>query len=117
MESIGEWFFSLSENYNVNPWVFGILYVGGIPVFLGVAGWTAKRAKKKRPVLLQAGLLIFLAVLPYLYVALFGENLPLWVYAAIVIMIGFGVYSVAAKIKKQKREAAKLEDGELAAEA
>ncbi|MCQ8184430.1 hypothetical protein [Parvularcula maris] len=105
MESLGEWFFSLSENYSVNPWIFGILYIGGIPVFLGVAAWMAKRARQKKPVLLQAGLLIFLAILPYLYVAIFGENLPVWVYAAIAAMIGFGVWSTVKKVRKQKAEA------------
>jgi hypothetical protein len=105
VEGFSDWFFGLSENYGVNPWVFGVLYIGGIPVFLGVAAWMASRARGKKPVLLQASLLIFLAILPYLYVAIFGENLPLWVYGAIAAMIGFGVWSTVRKVQKQKAEA------------
>jgi hypothetical protein len=105
MEGFSDWFFGLSENYSVNPWVFGVLYIGGIPVFLGVAAWMAARARKSKPVMLQAAMLIFLAILPYLYVAVFGENLPLWVYGAIAAMIAFGVYSTVRKVQKQKMEA------------
>jgi hypothetical protein len=105
MDGLSDWFFSLSENYSVNPYIFGVLYIGGIPVFLGVAAWMAKRAREKKPVLVQAGLLTFLAILPYLYVAVFGENLPVWVYGAIVAMIGFGVWSTVKKVRKQKAEA------------
>ncbi|HUZ59296.1 MAG TPA: hypothetical protein VMU83_10985 [Hanamia sp.] len=28
-----EWFFSLGEKYNVNPYIFGGIYVGAIPFF------------------------------------------------------------------------------------
>lgn len=106
MEGLGEWFFGLSENYSVNPWIFGILYVGGIPVFFAVLAWLAKRAKDKKPVTVQALLLLYLAIQPYLYVAVFGENLPAWVYGAIGVLIALGVWSTYNSVQKKKREAA-----------
>ncbi len=32
-EAFKEWFLSLGEKYNVNPYIFGGIYVGAIPIF------------------------------------------------------------------------------------
>lgn len=105
MEGILETVRELSTTYNVNPIIFGVLYVGGIPLFLGVAGWLANRARQKKSITVQALLLLFLAIQPYLYVALFGENLPTWVYGAIVALVGFGIWSTWKQVQKKKAEA------------
>ncbi|GGY38178.1 hypothetical protein [Parvularcula lutaonensis] len=105
MEGLSEWFFGLSEAYNVNPWIFGILYVGGIPVFLGILAWLTNRARQKKSVTLQALLLLYFAIQPYLYVAVFGENLPGWVYGAIAVLIALGLWSTYNSVQKKKREA------------
>ena len=105
MDSLADWFFGLSENYSVNPWIFGILYVGGIPLFFGVLGWLAKRAKEKKAITVQALLLLYLAIQPYLYVAIFGENLPAWVYGIIVAMVGYGGWSTYSTVRKRQAEA------------
>ena len=95
----------LSATYNVNPVFFGILYVGGIPLFLAVAGWLANRARQKKSVTVQALLLLYLAIQPYLYVAVFGENLPSWVYGAILVLIALGVWTTWRQVEKKKAEA------------
>ncbi|NNU16189.1 hypothetical protein HK107_07635 [Parvularcula sp. ZS-1/3] len=105
MDGILETVRELSATYNVNPVIFGILYIGGIPLFLGVAGWLAARAKAKKSVTVQALLLLFLAIQPYLYVALFGENLPVWVYGVIAVMVAFGGWSTWRSVEKKKAEA------------
>lgn len=106
MEAISAWFFGLSENYGVNPWIFGTLYVGGIPLFLGVTAWLAVRLRKGKGIALQTVLAGFLAIQPYLYVAIVGENIPLWVWALIAVMIGVGVWSTLNTVRKRKAEAA-----------
>lgn len=106
MEGLAGWFFGLSENYSVNPWVFGVLYIGGIPLFFAVLGWLAKRAKEKKAITVQALLLVYLAIQPYLYVAVFGENLPQWVYAIIVAMVAYGGWSTYSTVRKRKAEVA-----------
>lgn len=105
MDGIIETVRELSATYNVNPIIFGVLYVGGIPLFLGVAAWLANRARQRKSITVQALLLLFLAIQPYLYVALFGENLPVWVYGAIVALIGFGAWSTWNQVQKKKAEA------------
>jgi len=102
---IAETVAELSATYNVNPVVFGILYVGGIPLFLAAGAWLANRARQKKPITVQALLLLYLAVQPYLYVAIFGENLPNWVYIVILAMIGVGVWSTISSVRKKKAEA------------
>ncbi|MEM9809941.1 MAG: hypothetical protein AAF788_01835 [Pseudomonadota bacterium] len=109
--NIGETVAQLSETYSVNPVIFGVLYVGGIPLFLGVLGWLANRARQKKSVTVQAMLLLYLAVQPYLYVAIFGENLPSWVYIVIVALIGYGIYSTVKTVRKRKAEAEAVEAG------
>ena len=104
MEAISEWFFGLSENYGVNPWIFGILYVGGIPLFLGVTAWLVKRLREKKGIAVQAILAGYLAIQPYLYVAIVGENIPLWVWAFIGVMVAFGIWSTLSTIRKRKAE-------------
>ncbi|MEO1659204.1 MAG: hypothetical protein AAFR65_15960 [Pseudomonadota bacterium] len=110
---IAETVAELSATYNVNPVIFGILYVGGIPLFLGAGAWLANRARQRKPITVQALLLLYLAIQPYLYVAIFGENLPNWVYVAIALLIGVGVWSTASSVRKKKAEA----EAETAAQA
>ncbi|MEM0929835.1 MAG: hypothetical protein AAGI89_11155 [Pseudomonadota bacterium] len=111
---IAETVAELSATYNVNPVIFGILYVGGIPLFLGAGAWLANRARQKKPITVQALLLLYLAIQPYLYVAIFGENLPSWVYVVIVAMIGVGVWSTVSSVRKKKAEAEADEGAEPA---
>ncbi|MEM9286161.1 MAG: hypothetical protein AAGA39_09775 [Pseudomonadota bacterium] len=111
---IAETVAELSATYNVNPVIFGILYVGGIPLFLGAGAWLANRARQKKPITVQALLLLYLAIQPYLYVAIFGENLPSWVYVVIVAMIGVGVWSTVSSVRKKKAEAEADEGAEHA---
>lgn len=106
MEGLSTWFFGLSENYAVNPWIFGILYIGGIPLFFGVAAWLTKRLREKKGIAVQALVLLYLAIQPYLYVAVFGENLPSWVYAVIVALVALGVWQTFSSVQKKKAEAA-----------
>ncbi|MEM6746900.1 MAG: hypothetical protein AAF608_05720 [Pseudomonadota bacterium] len=111
---IAETVAELSATYNVNPVIFGILYVGGIPLFVGAGAWLANRARQKKPITVQALLLLYLAIQPYLYVAIFGENLPSWVYVVIVAMIGVGVWSTVSSVRKKKAEAEADEGAEHA---
>jgi glucose 1-dehydrogenase len=48
-ESFKDWFLSLGENYGVNPYIFGGIYVGAIPFFFLCLGWTIKNIRKKKP--------------------------------------------------------------------
>jgi len=104
MAAINEFILGLSENYGVNPWIFGILYIGGIPLFLGVTAWLVARLRQKKSITIQALLAGFLAIQPYVYVALVGENIPVWVWAVIAVLVGVGIWSTLSTIRKRKAE-------------
>ncbi|MDE3144290.1 MAG: hypothetical protein KGL19_09065 [Bacteroidota bacterium] len=94
-----EWFLSLGEKYNVNPYIFGSIYVGAIPFFFICLGWTIKNIKNKKPVVLSLLLTGFCFISAYLYLIISGRNIPFWVYVFIAVMIIYGVYSTFKKIR------------------
>ena len=94
-----EWFFSLGEKYNVNPYIFGGIYLGAIPFFLLSLYRTIKNIRNKKPFVLPALLTGFFFISAYLYLIIVGNNIPVWVYFFIAILIVYGVYSTIKKIK------------------
>jgi hypothetical protein len=53
LEALNSWFMSLSEDYGVNPYIFGAIYVGAIPFFLANMGWLVRRLRQGKSVTLQ----------------------------------------------------------------
>lgn len=98
-EAFKEWFLSLGNKYNVNPYIFGGIYIGAIPFFFLSLGWTIKKIRKKKSFVLPLLLTSFFFISAYLYLLFVGKNIPVWVYVFIGIMIAYGVYSTFMKIK------------------
>ena len=91
------------ENYGVDPVAFIVIYFVSVPFFY-FSIFRMVRALAKR---LQNELIvwstIFLAstAAPFLYVAVFGRNLPWWVYVVIALLIGQGVWSLVRRLRKK----------------
>jgi len=106
-ETFKEWFLSLGEKYNVNPYVFGSIYLGAIPFFFISLYWTIRNIKNKKsfvfPVLLTG--LFFISA--YLYLIIVGMNIPVWVYVFIGLMVIYGIYSTINKIKEKTKDETK----------
>ncbi len=100
-EAFKEWFLSLGEKYNVNPYIFGGIYIGAIPFFFLCLGWTIKNIKNKKPFVLPLLLTGFCFVSAYLYLIIAGKNIPVWVYIFIGVMIAYSIYSTVKTIKKK----------------
>lgn len=100
-ETFKEWFLSLGENYGVNPFLFGGIYLGAIPFFLLCLGWTIKNIRRKKSVVLPALLTGLFFISAYLYLIIAGKNIPFWVYIIIGLMVVYGVYSTVNKINKK----------------
>ena len=98
-ETIKHWFLSLGENYGVNPYIFGGIYVGAVPFFFICLSWTIKNIKQKRSFVLPLLLTGLFFISAYLYLIIAGKNIPVWVYIFIGVMILYGVYSTAKKVK------------------
>lgn len=102
-EVFKEWFLGLGGKYNVNPYIFGSIYIGAIPFFFLCLSWTIRRIKNKRPFFLPLMLTGLCFISAYLYLIIAGKNIPIWVYVFIGIMIFYSVYSTARTIKKKTR--------------
>jgi hypothetical protein len=97
------------DTYRVDPVVFLVIYLISVPVFYysllrtirAIARGLGKEAMRWSAVFLCA------IVAPFLYVLLFGRNLPWWVYGIIGLLIGQGVLSMALKVRKKSACGAK----------
>lgn len=96
-----EWFLSLGEKYNVNPFIFGGIYLGAIPFFFISLYRTIKNIKKKKSIVLPVLLTGFFFISAYLYLIIAGKNIPVWAYVFIVLMIIYGIYSTIKKIREK----------------
>ena len=103
-EAIQNWFFSLGENYGVNPFIFGAIYVGAIPFFSLSIGWLIRNYRKGKSIVLPAMAAMFFFISAYIYLIFAGKNVPFWVYGAVILLIVIGAYSTLKKIRKQIKE-------------
>ncbi|MEJ7626222.1 MAG: hypothetical protein WKF35_05125 [Ferruginibacter sp.] len=102
-ETFTEWFLSLGEKYNVNPYIFGGIYIGAIPFFFICLTWTIKNIKKKKPVVIPLLLTGLFFISAYLYLLIAGRNIPVWVYGLILLMIGYGIFSAVKKVRDKTK--------------
>lgn len=101
IEVIKEWFFGLGDNYGVNPIILGSIYIGATPFFTLSLAWLVKNYKKGLSIVLPAISSTFFFVSSYLYIIYAGENVPIWVYGVVVVLLGGGSYATIYKIKKK----------------
>lgn len=86
-DTFKEWFLSLGKNYNVNPYIFGGIYLAAIPFFFLSLYMTIKNIKKKKSIVFPVLLTGFFFVSAYLYLIIVGKNIPVWVYVFICLMV------------------------------
>ncbi len=126
LQSINDWFLSLGAEYGVNPYVFGAIYIGAIPFFLASVGWLVRNAKSGKSTLLPTLFAGFFFISAYLYLAVVGRNIPVWVWIVLAALVIYGAVSTVrdtrakiAKAKAAKNEQAKAtknQAGDKAAE-
>lgn len=100
-ETVKIWFFSLGENYGVNPIIFGTIYVGAIPFFTISVAWLVRNYKTDKSIIapvLSAG---FFFVSAYLYLIIAGRNVPYWVYIFVILLLVGGGISTYKKIQSK----------------
>ncbi|MBU2033875.1 MAG: hypothetical protein KKH37_08935 [Alphaproteobacteria bacterium] len=103
LESINDWLLSLGAQYNVNPYVFGAIYVGAIPFFLASIAWLVKRARAGRSTVLPTMLAGFFFVSAYIYLAIFGQDIPLWVWIFLAVLVLYGAWSTVRDTRRKIR--------------
>ena len=101
LESINQWFLSLGAEYGVNPYIFGGIYVAAIPFFLLSIAWLVRNAKVGKSTLLPTMCAGFFFVSAYLYLALVGNNIPVWVWIFLGVLIVYGAWSSIRDTRKK----------------
>lgn len=91
----------ISDNFGVNPLVFGLLYFGTVPLFWVSVYYTARNYARSKPLVLPvAGLLISqLACYTYLFAS--GENLPWWVYLLVLALLAAGAVKGVRQVRRK----------------
>ena len=108
IEAFTDWFLSLGENYGVNPWIFGAIYIGAIPFFLLCIGWLVKNARAGKSTVVPGMLAGLFFVSAYLYLAIAGRNIPIWVWIFLAVLVVWGAWS---QIRQTRRKIAEDSDG------
>lgn len=97
------WSRNLGRKYNVNPAIFAAIYVGAIPFFTVCVGWIISNLRRRKSITLPVLAASFFFISAYLYLLIVGRNIPAWVYAFVLAMIIFGVYSTVRKVRAKAR--------------
>jgi hypothetical protein len=105
-EYLNNWLTSIQRDYGVNPVIFAVLYlVGVIPFWISIyriiAGVKKGDFGQVRTFAFILGIVI---IAPFLYVALFGHNLPFWFWGIAAGIIVYSIYRVIRMIKSRKEQ-------------
>ena len=89
------------EVYGVDPVIFLGLYLGCAPVWYFSLFRTlrALAARRMQQVMIWSPVFMVATVLPFLYVMLFGHNIPGWVYVLILLLVVQGLYGLVRKAR------------------
>lgn len=95
------WLVKIHQDYGVNPIIFAIIYFGCAPFFWFsiykiIAGLKNKNIAQVRIFAVILGITI---IAPFVYVAIFGHNLPYWFWLFAAIIIVYAGYNAFRRIK------------------
>jgi CDP-diglyceride synthetase len=87
--------------FGVNPWIFLGLMVACAPFFYYSIYRLVRAVAKKEKGRITLWSSVFLAATatPYLYVLLFGRNLPWYIYLILAALLAQGAYSFVNKVR------------------
>ena len=106
MDSILNWIreqmATARQQYGVNPVIFLGLMAACAPAFYYSIYRLIRAVAKKEKGRIALWSSVFLAstAIPYLYVLLFGRNLPWYIYLILAALVGQGVYQLVKKIRR-----------------
>jgi hypothetical protein len=91
------------ESYGVDPVAFLVIYLATVPFFYYSIFRMLRALARRRQQEIIVWSMVFLGstAAPFVYVLLFGRNLPWWVYVVIGLLIGQGVYSLIRRLRKK----------------
>ncbi len=100
-EYLKDWLAKIQNDYGVNPIIFAAIYFGGAPFFWFaiykiIAGLRNRNIKQVRIFGIILGITI---IAPFVYVAIFGHNVPYWFWIFAAVIIAYAIYNAFRRIK------------------
>lgn len=95
------WLLGLGAQYGVNPFIFGAIYVGAIPFFLLFTGIAIKRLRAGQSAVLPILAAGVCFVSAYIYLAIVGRGIPVWVWGFLGVLIAYGAFSAVRDFRKK----------------
>ena len=99
--AIIQYYKAIGEKFHVNPVVFVGIHIVATPVFALAAWWIIYRKRKRQSLAIP----VFAAVLVFnaanLYLIIFGQGIPFWIYAFVGFTTLLSGYFTAKKIRKK----------------
>jgi hypothetical protein len=91
------------DTYGVNPVAFIVIYLVTVPFFYYSIFRMLRALARRQQQGIIAWSMVFLGsnAAPFLYVLVFGRNLPWWVYLVIGLLLAQGVYSLIRRLRKK----------------
>lgn len=98
-----DWMQVIRMEYGVNPYIFISIYLMAIPLFWAGIYWLVQNYKKQKSLVYPILFIGSCLISSYVYLLTAGENLPLWVYLIIILMVIYGAYSMYNSVKAKLR--------------
>ena len=92
------------ETYGVNPIIFLVIYLGCAPIWYLSLFRTIRAGLQKRTKEVLPWSMVFLvtSVAPFVYVMIFGRNLPWWVYGVIAALVVESLWTLYRRLRPKE---------------
>lgn len=101
LQQAQDWVMSLGAQYGVNPLIFAAIYVGAIPFFLFFTGLAVKRIRNRQGAMLPITAAGLCFVSAYIYLAIAGHGIPVWVWVFLGAVIAYGAWGAVKNFRKK----------------
>lgn len=101
IDAISTWANGLGAQYGVNPVIFASIYIGAIPLFLANIAWLVRNARAGKPTVLPVMCAGACFVSAYVYLAIAGRNIPVWVWVFLAVLILYGIWSTVRDVRRK----------------
>lgn len=104
LRDVIDWVLRLGDDYGVDPVVYGVIWVGALPLFVLSLGWLVRTLRRREPIALPLAVTSFFFLAPTLYVFAAGRDLPAWVYVLLVALAVAGAIPTIRKVRARVRQ-------------
>ena len=107
LEILHQWLQVTRAKYGVDPVLFLVLMTACAPFFYYSIYRMVRAiaAKQKAQINLWSMVFLLSAILPYLYVLIFGHGMPWWVYLIVAALMAQGAYTLVLRRSKKGESA------------